>query len=62
MKLSEFVLVSRLLHDVPLLVLTCHCAVGVGEPLVTAGIEMFDPAITVELAGALPLRLEFVPL
>jgi hypothetical protein len=37
-------------HVVPL-VLTCHCTVGVGEPLAAAMKLAVDPEVTVRLVG-----------
>ena len=42
---------DTLLHVLPLLVLTCHCTVGVGFPLAVALKEAVCPAFTAWLAG-----------
>ena len=42
---------GRMLKDAPLFVLTCHCTVGVGEPVAAAVKVAVWPAVTVWFVG-----------
>jgi len=42
---------TRFVKDTPLLVLSCHCKVGIGDPVAAATNVTVAPSVTVSFAG-----------